>query len=139
MIREPVNQQAAAGQTLPSPDYLQDDVRYFRSGPEFKVPMERDSKYGEATPGGSQSRELFSARPERRFQQKNEALRNVQVPKVEGFDYAVEGTVSPAVPAAPAFDSAPIGNQSKSKDWGCLLYTSPSPRDQRGSRMPSSA
>ena len=25
------------------------------------------------------------------------------------------------------------------KDSGCLLYTSPSPRDQRGSRMPSSA
>ena len=24
-------------------------------------------------------------------------------------------------------------------DKGCLLYTSPSPRDQRGSRMPSSA
>ena len=24
-------------------------------------------------------------------------------------------------------------------DWSCLLYTSPSPRDQRGSRMPSSA
>ena len=24
-------------------------------------------------------------------------------------------------------------------DRGCLLYTSPSPRDQRGSRMPSSA
>ena len=24
-------------------------------------------------------------------------------------------------------------------DWACLLYTSPSPRDQRGSRMPSSA
>ena len=23
--------------------------------------------------------------------------------------------------------------------WGCLLYTSPSPRDQRGSRMPSYA
>ena len=23
--------------------------------------------------------------------------------------------------------------------WCCLLYTSPSPRDQRGSRMPSSA
>jgi len=29
----------------------------------------------------------------------------------------------------------PISQQS----WGCLLYTSPSPRDQRGSRMPSSA
>ena len=25
------------------------------------------------------------------------------------------------------------------KEWTCLLYTSPSPRDQRGSRMPSSA
>ena len=25
------------------------------------------------------------------------------------------------------------------KYWTCLLYTSPSPRDQRGSRMPSSA
>ena len=25
------------------------------------------------------------------------------------------------------------------KNLGCLLYTSPSPRDQRGSRMPSSA
>ena len=24
-------------------------------------------------------------------------------------------------------------------EWTCLLYTSPSPRDQRGSRMPSSA
>ena len=24
-------------------------------------------------------------------------------------------------------------------NWNCLLYTSPSPRDQRGSRMPSSA
>ena len=27
----------------------------------------------------------------------------------------------------------------KGATWGCLLYTSPSPRDQRGSRMPSSA
>ena len=25
------------------------------------------------------------------------------------------------------------------QNWRCLLYTSPSPRDQRGSRMPSSA
>ena len=25
------------------------------------------------------------------------------------------------------------------KDWGCLLYTSPSPRDLSTSRMPSSA
>ena len=33
-----------------------------------------------------------------------------------------------------------FSNQKKlEKDLGCLLYTSPSPRDQRGSRMPSSA
>ena len=28
---------------------------------------------------------------------------------------------------------------SKDKRWSCLLYTSPSPRDKRQSRMPSSA
>ena len=28
------------GQTLPSPYYLQDDVQYFPSGPEFKLPEE---------------------------------------------------------------------------------------------------
>ena len=31
------------------------------------------------------------------------------------------------------------GAGSATKDGACLLYTSPSPRDQRGSRMPSSA
>ena len=31
------------------------------------------------------------------------------------------------------------GSFSKTVDIACLLYTSPSPRDQRGSRMPSSA
>ena len=31
------------------------------------------------------------------------------------------------------------GLQLRVKPNGCLLYTSPSPRDQRGSRMPSSA
>ena len=37
----------------------------------------------------------------------------------------------------------PPGNvlslRSTEQDEACLLYTSPSPRDQRGSRMPSSA
>ena len=32
-----------------------------------------------------------------------------------------------------------IANQAVEKAGHCLLYTSPSPRDQRGSRMPSSA
>ena len=31
------------------------------------------------------------------------------------------------------------GGESTVLTLGCLLYTSPSPRDQRGSRMPSSA
>ena len=31
------------------------------------------------------------------------------------------------------------GHANHTLFWSCLLYTSPSPRDQRGSRMPSSA
>ena len=34
---------------------------------------------------------------------------------------------------------AAIDENKKARDLTCLLYTSPSPRDQRGSRMPSSA
>ncbi len=30
-------QTTIGGQTLPSPDYLNDDVQYFPSGPEFKL------------------------------------------------------------------------------------------------------
>ena len=33
----------------------------------------------------------------------------------------------------------PGGAPAKARFQACLLYTSPSPRDQRGSRMPSSA
>ena len=36
-------------------------------------------------------------------------------------------------------DVEQIGNVTAGFPNGCLLYTSPSPRDQRGSRMPSSA
>ena len=32
-----------------------------------------------------------------------------------------------------------LGGVMKGQSMICLLYTSPSPRDQRGSRMPSSA
>ena len=32
-----------------------------------------------------------------------------------------------------------LGGTTNVMYWDCLLYTSPSPRDQRGSRMPSSA
>jgi len=30
-------QTTVGGQTLPSPDYLKDDVQYFPAGPEFKL------------------------------------------------------------------------------------------------------
>ncbi|MEM6470388.1 MAG: hypothetical protein AAF802_12600 [Planctomycetota bacterium] len=33
-------QSSINGQTLPSPYYLQDDVQYYPSGPEFKLPRE---------------------------------------------------------------------------------------------------
>ena len=39
------------------------------------------------------------------------------------------------------FDGSEFVNEafSSGATYACLLYTSPSPRDQRGSRMPSSA
>ena len=37
------------------------------------------------------------------------------------------------------YKSANLGRVWNEWGWVCLLYTSPSPRDQRGSRMPSSA
>ena len=40
---------------------------------------------------------------------------------------------------AAAVDAALVRNDKGGEFWACLLYTSPSPRDQRGSRMPSSA
>ena len=45
---------------------------------------------------------------------------------------AIVRSQPPAMPVA-------VGGGSESDHVACLLYTSPSPRDQRGSRMPSSA
>ena len=48
--------------------------------------------------------------------------------------------VKDALPTAPTVRSTIISMAMKLRsDLNCLLYTSPSPRDQRGSRMPSSA
>ena len=44
----------------------------------------------------------------------------------------------PALLVAGTAHAAEIYNKDGNK-LDCLLYTSPSPRDQRGSRMPSSA
>ena len=39
----------------------------------------------------------------------------------------------------PSTDGKRVVRHEAIDRWFCLLYTSPSPRDQRGSRMPSSA
>ena len=46
-----------------------------------------------------------------------------------------ESSLSPAV----LRELVTVADVHKRRPQGCLLYTSPSPRDQRGSRMPSSA
>ena len=52
-----------------------------------------------------------------------------------GADIQLEGMLLASIKDAPV-----LGGKLKSFDAkACLLYTSPSPRDQRGSRMPSSA
>ena len=53
------------------------------------------------------------------------------------FDNIATAVATKADSAAPTFTGTSVfANLDIS---GCLLYTSPSPRDQRGSRMPSSA
>ena len=52
---------------------------------------------------------------------------------VRNFTGALQAKIAVAQPAV----IAEVKKASPSK--GCLLYTSPSPRDQRGARMPSSA
>ena len=53
------------------------------------------------------------------------------------FDPAANPKVSPAAPIAGI--SVAIEDLGSNKGRICLLYTSPSPRDKRQSRMPSSA
>ena len=52
---------------------------------------------------------------------------------------AVSLTLLGTAPAAPKPAAETGGRDVGVRGGGCLLYTSPSPRDQRGSRMPSSA
>ena len=54
----------------------------------------------------------------------------------EAKNVAVSANEAGNVPAAPQ-GALPVVKDVMSQP--CLLYTSPSPRDQRGSRMPSSA
>ena len=65
---------------------------------------------------------------------RDDQSRGLRGPELVELDQGVDDLVEQSG-AAPSDDEAPrlqiVG--------GCLLYTSPSPRDQRGSRMPSSA
>ena len=56
-------------------------------------------------------------------------LNVTDTPDVEALLFGPDGLASAARPGLVVVDHSTI----------CLLYTSPSPRDQRGSRMPSSA
>ena len=52
---------------------------------------------------------------------------------------APNATVEAAHAAAREFDPVSVTLHVRDDSLGCLLYTSPSPRDKRQSRMPSSA
>ena len=59
-----------------------------------------------------------------------------QMTVYRGLDHGIKGGHF----AVHSFLSGVLHSEAKDREDGnCLLYTSPSPRDQRGSRMPSSA
>ena len=60
-------------------------------------------------------------------------------PALRDFDYREEISTQGARPFVTASETNAVTTPSTEGASTCLLYTSPSPRDQRGSRMPSSA
>ena len=56
-----------------------------------------------------------------------------------GFRVVVAGAFAGAMPDIDVFFAEDYFHNLQIHRGICLLYTSPSPRDQRGSRMPSSA
>ena len=59
------------------------------------------------------------------------------VPSCGHCDYCADGRAALCEPGAKANTAGTL--LSGARRWHCLLYTSPSPRDKRQSRMPSSA
>ena len=64
----------------------------------------------------------------------------VLVRRVESDEKTSGGLIIPdSAKEKPAEGMIVAAGEGARKDSGCLLYTSPSPRDMRRSRMPSSA
>ena len=55
------------------------------------------------------------------------------------FDGAITELMESIQPAQRNAGALGVANYENEQSWGCLLYTSPSPRDRQKSRMPSSA
>ena len=60
-----------------------------------------------------------------------------EVGEINKYNFRTETTG--VFKARKGIDAEIVNQISDIKNEPCLLYTSPSPRDQRGSRMPSSA
>ena len=87
--------------------------------------------------GHSIEARLYAEDPDRGFLPQTGTVHRFVLPAGVRFDHAIRegGAVSPH------YDPM-LGKliaTGRDRDEACLLYTSPSPRDQRGSRMPSSA
>ena len=66
-------------------------------------------------------------------------FRDEDYPDEAGFSHPSVFVVQVLLSAPEGSRPAAVAFLSPDSIWTCLLYTSPSPRDQRGSRMPSSA
>ena len=69
-------------------------------------------------------------------EQERAELKQKIIEEIRTQKHLIESFTETSKPVAP--DNA-IGRLTRMEAISCLLYTSPSPRDQRGSRMPSSA
>ena len=64
----------------------------------------------------------------------SDKTRAVFLTHAQGFDGLTDELINEL-----SLKNIPLIEDVCESHWDCLLYTSPSPRDQRGSRMPSSA
>ena len=109
------------------------------------APMTQDTSAGQTvnTYQTTDSRQFTDAQ---QFSYVNQNFKIKDSPGASLYGTAIPSqTVSPALSVSPIQDVSPSQDvspnqaQNTGTNWGCLLYTSPSPRDGLLSRMPSSA